>query len=56
MAGGMGTLMEDQIYNYVSSTTNIPYSATASTDTERRNRIRAILYLIAISPDHAIQR
>jgi len=56
MAGGMTTTMEDQIYNYVSSTSNITYSSTAPSDSERRNRIRAILYLIAISPDHAIQR
>lgn len=56
MAGGMKITLEDQIYNYVSNTTNITYSATLPSDFERRNRIRAIVYLIAISPELAIQR
>ena len=56
MAGGMSTALEDQIYNYVSNTTNITYNTTAPSDSERRNRVRAILYLIAVSPEHAIQR
>jgi len=56
MAGGMSTALEDQIYNYVSNTANITYNATTPSDSERRNRIRAILYLIAVSPEHAIQR
>ncbi len=56
MAGGMSTNLEDQIYNYVSNTANITYNATTPSDSERRNRIRAILYLIAVSPEHTIQR
>jgi hypothetical protein len=48
--------MEDQIYNFVSATSNIGYNATTPTEAERRNRIRAIIYFIAVSPELAIQR
>ncbi len=56
MAGQMSTGMEDLIYNFVSNTSNISYNATTPTDSERRNRVRAIIYFIAVSPEHAIQR
>jgi len=56
MAGQMSTAMEDEIYNFVSSTTNISYSATDPTEAERRNRVRAVIYFIAVSPELAIQR
>jgi uncharacterized protein (DUF1800 family) len=56
MAGQMSVEMEDKIYNFVSATSNIGYSATAPTESERRNRVRAIIYFIAVSPEHAIQR
>lgn len=56
MAGRMSLAMEDKIYNFVSTTTNISYSATAPTETERRNRVRSIVYLIAVSPEFTIQR
>jgi uncharacterized protein (DUF1800 family) len=55
MAGQMSPAMEDRIHNFVSDTANITYPATPA-DTDRRNRLRAILYLIAVSPEHAIQR
>lgn len=56
MAGRMSIAMEDQIYNFVSSTTNITYNAITPSDSERRNRVRAIAYFISISPEYAIQR
>jgi hypothetical protein len=56
MAGQMSQAMEDQIYNHVSNTANVAYNATTPTDSERRNRIRGIVYFIAVSPEHAIQR
>lgn len=56
MAGQMSTAMEDTIFNFVSNTANISYSGTAPTDIHRRNRVRAIIYFIAVSPEHAIQR
>lgn len=56
MAGQMSQAMEDQIYNYVSLNANIAYNATTPSEAERRNRIRAIIYFIAVSPELAIQR
>ena len=56
MAGRMSQAMEDQIYNFASATSNIGYNATTPTEAERRNRIRAIIYFIAVSPELAIQR
>jgi uncharacterized protein (DUF1800 family) len=56
MAGQMSAAMEDEIYNFVSNTTNMSYTAAGPTETQRRNRVRAILHLIAVSPDFAIQR
>ncbi len=56
MAGRMSTAMEDKIYTFVSNTTNIAYSSTVPTEAERRNRLRSIIYLIAVSPEFAIQR
>ncbi|WP_193211521.1 DUF1800 family protein [Luteolibacter marinus] len=54
MAGQMSSAMEDEIYNFTSNTANISYS-TAS-DSQRRNRVRAVIYFIAVSPESAIQR
>jgi len=56
MAGQMSQAMEDQIYNFVSSTSNISYNSTTPTESERRNRVRAVIYFIAVSPELAIQR
>ena len=56
MAGQMSQAMEDQIYNFVSLNANITYNATTPSEAERRNRIRAIIYFIAVSPELAIQR
>ena len=55
MAGQMSPAMEDRIHSFVSNTANIGYPASPA-DSDRRNRLRAILYLIAVSPEHAIQR
>ena len=55
MAGQMSPAMEDRIHSFVSNTANIAYPASPA-DTDRRNRLRAILYFIAVSPEHAIQR
>jgi uncharacterized protein (DUF1800 family) len=56
MAGRMSQALEDEIYTFVSNTSHIAYSSTDPSDIHRRNRIRAILYFISISPEHAIQR
>ena len=54
MAGQMSQAMEDQIHDHVSNTSYVAYNTP--TDSERRNRIRGIIYFIAVSPEHAIQR
>jgi uncharacterized protein (DUF1800 family) len=55
MAGQMSQAMEDHIYDFVTNTANIGYAASP-TEAERRNRVRAVIYFIAVSPEHAIQR
>ncbi|WP_367873151.1 DUF1800 family protein [Luteolibacter sp. Populi] len=55
MAGQMSEALEDQIYDFVINTTNVAYGTTP-TETNRRDRVRAILHLIAVSPELAIQR
>jgi hypothetical protein len=55
MAGQMTTAMENEIYNFVSNTANIAYGNNPS-ESERRNRARAVINFIAVSPEHAIQR
>jgi uncharacterized protein (DUF1800 family) len=55
LAGQMSTAMEDEIYNFTTNATNIAYTAAAPTETQRRNRVRAVLHLIAVSPDFAVQ-
>jgi hypothetical protein len=56
MAGQMSLAMEDQVYSFVSNTTNISYTAANPTESQRRERVRGILHLIAVSPELAIQR
>ena len=56
MAGQMSPAMEDEIFNFVSNTSNISYTSPVATDSQRRNRVRAVIYFIAVSPEHAIQR
>jgi hypothetical protein len=58
MAGQMSQEMEDQIYNFVSVNTGTGYISypASPADADRRNRLRAIIYFIAVSPEHAIQR
>lgn len=55
MAGQMSVAMENEIYNFVSNTANITYGSNPS-ESERRNRARAVINFIAVSPEHAIQR
>ena len=44
------------IYDFVTNTANIAYTAAAPTDTQKRDRIRAIVHLIVTSPSFAIQK
>jgi uncharacterized protein (DUF1800 family) len=44
------------IYDFVSNTSNIAYTAANPTETQRRDRIRAVVHLLATSPDFTIQK
>ncbi len=52
-AGQMSPAAQASIANYVS--TNFPYN-TPPTYTQMRDRVRAVVHLILISPDYAIQK
>jgi hypothetical protein len=59
MAGQMSTAMEDEIYDFVSvpgNTGGYTLTGNGPTAAQRRERLRAILHLIAVSPELAIQR
>jgi hypothetical protein len=43
-----------QIVNYVANNTNFPY--TTPTYTQMRDRVRAVVHLIASSPDYIVQK
>ena len=47
---------QQAIYDYVRSTANISYSNTTPSDTNKRDRIRAIIHLLVTSPDFTIQK
>ena len=44
------------IYDFVTNTSNIAYTAVSPSDTQKRDRIRAIVHLIVTSPNFAIQK
>jgi hypothetical protein len=59
-AGQLSSTSQNLIYNWVSNTTsgngNIAYTLTAPTESQRRERARAIVHLIITSPDYTIQK
>lgn len=54
-AGQLSSAAQTYIVNYVSSVANFPYS-TPPTDSQMRDRVRAVVHLIADSPDFTIQK
>lgn len=52
--GNLSAASKNTISNYVANNTNFPY--TTPTDTEMRNRVRAIVHLITTSSEYAIQK
>ena len=44
------------ILDYVSNTSNIAYNNTTPSDTNKRDRVRAIVHLLITSPDYTIQK
>lgn len=55
-AGQLSATTKATILAFVSSTANITYTDATPTIYQRRNRVRAIVELIATSPDYSIQK
>ena len=53
--GQLSTAAKTAIVTYVANTTNFPYGTTP-TDSQMRDRVRAVAHLIAVSPDFIIQK
>jgi len=53
--GPLSATTKSAIVTYVANTTNFPLS-TPPTDSQMRDRVRAVAHLIAVSPDFVIQR
>jgi hypothetical protein len=54
-AGQVSAAAQSAIAGYVANTTNFPYS-TPPTQTQMRDRVRAVVHLIVNSPDYMIQQ
>jgi len=54
LGGQLATSVRTTIVNYVANNTNFPY--TTPTNTQMRDRVRAIVHLLLTSPDFTIQR
>lgn len=54
-AGELSALTQSNIVSYVANTANFAYSAPP-TQTQMRDRVRAVIHLIASSPDYIIQK
>ncbi|HEV2455019.1 MAG TPA: DUF1800 family protein, partial [Verrucomicrobiae bacterium] len=54
-AGEVSAMTQSNIINYVANTTNFAYS-TPPTQTQIRDRVRAVIHLITSSPDYVIQK
>ena len=55
LGGNMQTATRTNIINYVANTTNFPLSATP-TNLEMSNRVRAVVHMIIVCPEYAIQK
>jgi hypothetical protein len=59
-ANRLSTASQNAIYNWVSNTTsgngNIAYTLPVPTESQRRERARAVVHLIITSPDYTIQK
>jgi hypothetical protein len=55
LAGQLSPAAQTDIINYVADTTNFPYSSPP-TQTQMRDRVRAVIHMITSSPDFIIQK
>jgi hypothetical protein len=53
--GQLDASAKNAIVAYVANTTNFPYG-TPPTDSQMRDRVRAVAHLISVSPDFIIQK
>ena len=54
--GNLSSAARSTIISYVANTTNFPYTTGAPTNTQMRDRVRAIVHLIVTSAEYAIQK
>jgi hypothetical protein len=55
LAGQLSAAAKTSIVNYVTNTVNFPFS-TPPTQTQMRDRVRAVVHLLITSPDFTIQK
>jgi len=56
LAGQLSAAAKTNIVNYVTNTTNFPYTTPVPTGLQMRDRVRAAVHLIICSPDFTIQK
>ena len=56
MAGQMSSQMRSTIVNYISNTTNIPFTGTTGTAAQRLSRAQAAVHLVVTSSQFTTQR
>jgi hypothetical protein len=54
--GQLSTTAKNAIVSYVTSTNPLNFPYTVPTNTEMRNRVRAVVHLIVVSPDFIVQK
>jgi hypothetical protein len=55
-AGQLSSFTQTNIIGYVANTTNFSYTTPVPTQTQMRDRVRAVVHLIVSSPDYIIQK
>jgi uncharacterized protein (DUF1800 family) len=56
VAGQLSYAAQTNIIGYVATTNNFPFTMPLPTQTQMRDRVRAVVHLIASSPDYIIQK
>jgi hypothetical protein len=56
VAGQLSAAAQTNIISYVANPNNFPYTTPVPTQTQMRDRVRAVVHLIASSPDYIIQK
>ena len=56
LGGSMQTNTRTQIISFVANTANFPFTTAAPTNAQMSNRVRAIVHMIIVSPEYAIQK